>query len=55
MGISPETGENEVGGNALFEYVNMRLSAAGEPVFGDESQYPVLNCKSRFLKTIRNS
>ena len=34
LGINPQTGANEVGGETLFEYVNMRLSAAGLPVFG---------------------
>lgn len=53
MGINPETGENEVGGNALFEYVNMRLSAAGEPVFGDESQYPVLELAKPLLENYK--
>ena len=53
LGINPDSGENEVGGDALFEYVNMRLSAAGEPVFGDESNYPVLELAKPLLENYR--
>ncbi len=53
LGINPDSGENEVGGKALFEYVNMRLSAAGEPVFGDESCYPVLELAKPLLENYR--
>ena len=42
LGINPQTGANEVGGETLFEYVNMRLSAAGLPVFGKEDDYPIV-------------
>ena len=53
LGINPDSGENEVGGDALFEYVNMRLSAAGKPVFGDESNYPVLELAKPLLENYR--
>jgi len=54
LGINPRTGENEVGGKALFEYVNMRMSAAGQPVFGSETQYPVLELAQPLLENYRN-
>ncbi len=53
LGINPDSGENEVGRNALFEYVNMRLSAAGQPVFGNESDYPVLELAKPLLENYR--
>ena len=53
LGINPDSGENEVGRNALFEYVNMRLSAAGQPVFGSESDYPVLELAKPLLENYR--
>lgn len=53
LGIDKETGKNEVGGKALSEYVNMRLSAAGLPVFGNESQYPVLEFARPLLENYR--
>ena len=42
LGINESTGKNETGGKALLEYVNMRLAAVGAPVFGNESDYPLL-------------
>ncbi len=54
LGINSITGENERGDNALFEYVNMRLSAAGKPVFGDESQYPVLKLAKPLLENYKD-
>ena len=54
LGINEKTGANEVGGKALFEYVNMRLSAAGEPVFGNENEYPVLEMAMPLLENYRD-
>ena len=53
LGINPRTGDNEVGGKALFEYVNMRLSAAGLPVFGDEDDYPIVELAKPLLENYR--
>ncbi len=54
LGINEKTGANEVGGKALFEYVNMRLSAAGEPVFGKENEYPILEMAMPLLENYRD-
>lgn len=54
LGINSITGENERDDNALFEYVNMRLSAAGKPVFGKEEQYPVLTLAKPLLENYRD-
>lgn len=53
LGIDEKTGKNEVGGKAFREYVNMRLSANGLPVFGDERQYPVLDFARPLLDNYR--
>ena len=53
LGIDGKTGKNEVGGRALGEYVNMRLSASGLPVFGDESKYPILEFAKPLLDNYR--
>lgn len=53
LGINPQTGANEVGGETLFEYVNMRLSAAGLPVFGKEDDYPIVELAKPLLENYR--
>ena len=53
LGINPQTGANEVGGETLFEYVNMRLSAAGLPVFGKEDDYPIVELSKPLLENYR--
>lgn len=53
LGINPRTGDNEIGGKALFEYVNMRLAAAGLPVFGDEGDYPIVELAGPLLENYR--
>ena len=53
LGIDPKTGKNERGGNPLFEYVNMSLSAFGEPVFGGEDKYPILELTAPLLESYR--
>ena len=53
LGINPATGANEVGGKALFEYVNMRLAAAGKPVFGSDADYPIVGLAKPLLENYR--
>ncbi len=53
LGINPANGENEVGGKTLFEYVNMRLAAAGEPVFGADGDYPIVGLAKPLLENYR--
>ncbi len=53
LGINPQTGANEVGGETLFEYVNMRLSASGLPVFGKEDDYPIVELAKPLLENYR--
>lgn len=53
LGINPQTGANEVGGETLFEYVNMRLSAAWLPVFGKEDDYPIVELAKPLLENYR--
>lgn len=54
LGINSKTGENEVVDNALFEYVNMRLDAIGEPIFGREDDYPLLKMAQPLLENYRD-
>lgn len=54
LGINSETGANEVVDNALFEYVNMRLDAIGEPIFGREDDYPLLKMAQPLLENYRD-
>ena len=53
LGINPHTGANEPGGKPLFEYVNMRLAAAGLPVFGCENDYPIVELAKPLLENYR--
>ncbi len=53
LGINPVTGENEACTDALFEYVNMRLAAAGEPVFGKEGDYEIVGLAKPLLDNYR--
>jgi len=53
LGIDPTTGANEIGGKTLFEYVNMRLTAAGQPVFGKESDYAIVGLAKPLLENYR--
>lgn len=52
LGIN-ENGCNVNKGKAFFEYVNMRLSAYGAPVFGNEDNYPLLNLAQPLLENYR--
>ena len=53
LGIDPETGGNINLDAAFFEYVNMRLSAFGAPVFGSEKSYPLLNLAEPLIANYR--
>ena len=53
LGINPETGRNIKLDSAFFEYVNMRLSAFGAPVFGSESSYPLLKLAEPLIENYR--
>lgn len=53
LGFDPRTGKNVRKGSAFFEYVNMRLSAFGEPVFGSENNYPLLNLAAPLIENYR--
>lgn len=54
LGINPETGTNEVLDKTLFEYVNMRLAAIGEPIFGNRDDYPLLKMAQPLLENYRD-
>ncbi len=54
LGINSETGQNEVLDNTLFEYVNMRLDAIGEPIFGKADDYPLLKMAQPLLENYRD-
>lgn len=53
LGIDPKTGRNVRKGSAFFEYVNMRLSAYGAPVFGRDDTYPLLNLAQPLIENYR--
>ncbi len=53
LGINPDNGENIVPDKAHFEYVNMRLAASGNPVFGSEKDYPVLELAGPLIENYR--
>ena len=53
LGINPENGDNIVPDKAHFEYVNMKLSASGNPVFGREADYPVLEFAGPLIENYR--
>ncbi len=54
LGINSQTGQNEVLDNTLFEYVNMRLDAIGEPIFGKADDYPLLKMAQPLLENYRD-
>lgn len=54
LGIDANTGTNEVLDSALFEYVNMRLDAIGEPIFGKKEDYPLLKMAQPLLDNYRD-
>ncbi len=51
--LNLELGKNPEKDKAFFEYVNMRLFAAGLPVFGKEEDYPVVNLAKPLLKNFQ--
>ena len=53
LGVDPNTGENVNKGNPFFEYVNMRLSAFGAPIFGDAGNYKVLELAEPLVENYR--
>lgn len=53
LGINPNDGKNIVFDDTMLEYVNMRLSAIGKPVFGNEEDYPVLQLASPLLEAFK--
>ena len=52
IGFDMENGENSYDEASLVEFLNMKLRSRGDPIFGDEEDYPFLQMGSSLLQSV---